>query len=47
VERKLVDDGMVAIERDNPMLKNILPKDFARPTLDKQRLVVCLISNLT
>jgi type I restriction enzyme M protein len=35
---KLIDDGMVAIERDNPTLKNILPKDFARPTLDKQRL---------
>ncbi len=35
---KLIDDGMVAIERDNPTLKNILPKDFARPTLDKQKL---------
>jgi len=35
---KLIDDGMIAIERDNPTLKNILPKDFARPTLDKQRL---------
>ena len=29
---------MVAIERDNPRLKGILPKDFARPSLDKQRL---------
>lgn len=35
---KYLDDGMVAIERDNPTLKNILPKDFARPTLDKIRL---------
>ncbi len=35
---RLLDDGMVAIERDNPVLKNILPKDFARPTLDKTRL---------
>jgi len=35
---KFLDDGMVAIERDNPTLKNILPKDFARPTLDK----ICL-----
>jgi type I restriction enzyme M protein len=35
---KLVDDAMVAIERDNPMLKGVLPKDFARPALDKQRL---------
>jgi type I restriction enzyme M protein len=35
---KLVDDAMVAIERDNPRLKGILPKDYARPGLDKQRL---------
>ncbi len=35
---KLIDDGMVAIERDNKTLKGVLPKDYARPTLDKQRL---------
>lgn len=35
---KLVDDAMVAIERDNPRLKGTLPKDYARPALDKQRL---------
>ena len=35
---KLVDDAMVAIERDNPRLKGVLPKDYARPGLDKQRL---------
>jgi len=35
---KLVDDAMLAIERDNPRLKGVLPKDFARPTLDKHRL---------
>ena len=29
---------MVAIEKDNPPLKGVLPKDYARPTLDKQRL---------
>lgn len=29
---------MVAIERDNPRLKGVLPKDYARPALDKQRL---------
>ena len=27
---KRVDDAMVAIEKDNPELKNILPKDFAK-----------------
>jgi type I restriction enzyme M protein len=32
---KLVDDAMDAIERDNPTLKGVLPKDYARPTLDK------------
>ena len=35
---KLLDDAMVAIERDNPSLKGVLPKDYARPALDKQRL---------
>jgi len=31
---KTVDDAMVAIERDNPRLKGVLPKDYARPALD-------------
>ena len=35
---KTVDDAMVAIERDNPRLKGVLPKDYARPGLDKHRL---------
>lgn len=35
---KLLDDAMVAIERDNATLKGVLPKDYARPALDKQRL---------
>ena len=35
---KKVDDAMVAIEKDNPRLKGVLPKDYARPGLDKQRL---------
>ena len=35
---KLIDDAMVAIERDNKSLKGVLPKDYARPALDKQRL---------
>jgi type I restriction enzyme M protein len=35
---KIVDDAMSAIERDNPSLKGVLPKDFGRPGLDKQRL---------
>ncbi|MEI7865991.1 MAG: type I restriction-modification system subunit M N-terminal domain-containing protein, partial [Chthoniobacterales bacterium] len=35
---KLVDDAMVAIERDNPRLKGVLSKDYARPALDKHRL---------
>jgi type I restriction enzyme M protein len=45
---KYLDDGMVAIERDNPTLKNILPKDFARPTLDKVRLgeLIDLVSGI-
>ena len=35
---KLVDDAMDAIERDNQQLKGVLPKNYARPALDKQRL---------
>jgi type I restriction enzyme M protein len=34
---KAVDDAMVAIERDNPRIKGVLPKDHARPSLDKHR----------
>lgn len=35
---KLIDDAMHAIERDNPDLKGVLPKDYAREALNKQRL---------
>lgn len=35
---KLIDDAMDAIERDNPDLKGVLPKDYAREALDKQSL---------
>ena len=39
---KTVDDAnggraQAPIERDNPRLKGVLPKDYARPGLDKQR----------
>lgn len=34
----LLDDAMITIERDNPSLKGVLPKEYARPGLDKQRL---------
>jgi type I restriction enzyme M protein len=45
---KLVDDAMSGIERDNPALKGVLPKDYARPALDKTRLgrLIDLISNI-
>lgn len=45
---KLVDDAMSAIERDNPRLKGVLPKDFGRPGLDKQRLgqLIKLVSDI-
>ena len=40
---------MVAIERDNPRLKGVLPKDYARPGLDKQRLgeLIDVIATIT
>lgn len=35
---KFIDDAMSAIEKDNPTLKGVLPKDYGRASLDKQRL---------
>ena len=46
---RLVDDAMAAIERKNPNeLKDVLPKDYARAAIDKQRLgrLIDLISNI-
>ena len=45
---QVVDEAMAAIERDNPSLKGVLPKDYARPALDKRRLgqVIDLVSNI-
>lgn len=34
----LVDKAMELIEKENPTLKGTLPKEYARPALDKQRL---------
>lgn len=34
----LIDDALVAIERDNKALKGVLPKNYARPALDKSKL---------
>jgi type I restriction enzyme M protein len=46
---KDIDDAMDAIEKDNPSLKGVLPKDYARPALDKQRLgeLIDLIGTIT
>ena len=45
---KLVDDAMVSIERENPSLKGVLTKDYARPSLDKTRLgeLINLVANI-
>ncbi len=44
----LVDDAMTAIERDNASLKAVLPKEYGRPGLDKQRLgqIINLVSDI-
>ncbi len=46
---QLVDSAMEAVERDNPSLKGVLPKEYGRPALDKQRLgqLIDLISNIS
>ena len=45
---RLVDDAMVAIERDNPILRDVLLKDYASQSLDQTRLgqVIDLVSNI-
>ena len=45
---ELVDDAMSAVEQDNPVLKDVLPKEYARPALDKRRLgqLIDLIGNI-
>ena len=46
---RVVDDAMDAIERENPVLEGVLPKDYARPSLDTRRLgqLIDLVSNIT
>lgn len=45
---QIIDDAMRSIEKENRRLKDILPKNFARPELDKSRLgdVVDLFTNI-
>ncbi len=35
---RVLDDALLAIEKENPTLKGVLPKEYARPTLDKTKL---------
>lgn len=46
---KLIDDAMLAIEKDNPSLKGVLPKDYARPALSAIMLgeLIDLIANIS
>lgn len=46
---QVVDEAMLAIERDNKSLRGVLPRDYARPGLDKSRLgqLVDMVSNIT
>lgn len=46
---QLVDEAMIGVERVNPVLKDVLPKDYARPSLDKQRLgqLIDMITNIS
>nr|WP_326718041.1 class I SAM-dependent DNA methyltransferase [Vagococcus sp. B2T-5] len=45
---QIIDHAMIDIEKANPTLKNVLPKDYARPQLDKIRLgeTIDLITNV-
>lgn len=46
---KIIDDAMVAIEKDNPHLKGVLPKEYARPSLNAVMLgeLIDLISGIS
>ncbi len=46
---KLIDDAMVAIEKVNPSLKGVLPKEYARPALNPTMLgeLIDLVSGIT
>ena len=45
---QIIDDAMIAIEKENVSLKGVLNKNYARPELDKERLgeLVDLISTI-
>ena len=45
---RLVDDAMDAIENDNPVLRDVLPREYGRQSLDQTRLgqVIDLISDI-
>ncbi len=45
---QIVDDAMAAIKRENPAVKEVLPRDYARPALDKVRLgqLIDMIGNI-
>lgn len=45
----IIDDAMDAVERDNPTLKGVLPKNYAREALDKRRLgeLIDIFTNTT
>lgn len=46
---KMIDEAMIAIEKDNENLKGVLPKDYARPALNAVMLgeLIDLISGIT
>lgn len=45
---RLIDEAMIAIEKDNPNLQGVLPKDYARPALNAVMLgeLIDLISGI-
>jgi len=44
----LIDAAMLAIEKENPGLKGVMPREYGRPSLNKERLgeLIDLISNV-
>lgn len=45
---QIIDEAMEQIEKENPTLRGVLTKDYARPSLDKQRLgqLIDLVNNI-
>lgn len=41
---QIIDNAMIVLEKNNPSLKGVLPKNYARPEIDKTRLAFIIFT---